>query len=357
MFYRWLLSLSVVTFVSLPTFAQPVISARAGLIQLTDGSVFLDNQRLEPRAARFPQMEDGSELRTENGRAEILLTPGVFLRMGNNSSIRMISNRLADARVRFLDGSATVDAMDGSPSTAVTIVYSDYTVRIGGQGRYRFNANPAELKVDAGEAKVLMDGKSVAVRAGSAVPFSADLTARKFDRNAGDDLDDWTKSRNDSVARNNLDAANTPDLGGVIDDWQNDRAAYMEALGMSSYIPPTPLSAYSAVAGSPILGVTPYGLYGMGYASPLGFYPLFLSGYYGLPYSSYRTGIGGYRSPFLFPTRIGSGTGIRMGTGIRTGTGVRTTPMYGAPRVTSSPIHVSPGRVGGGVGHVGAGHR
>ena len=114
MFCRSLLPLAITPFVWLSASAQPVISARAGLIQLTDGSVFLDDQRLEQRAAKFDQMKEGSELRTQDGRAEVLLTPGTFLRIGNDSAIRMVSNRLVDTRVRLLNGAAIVDAADGS---------------------------------------------------------------------------------------------------------------------------------------------------------------------------------------------------------------------------------------------------
>jgi len=344
MLCRWFIPLAVTPFIWLPISAQPVISARAGLIQVTDGSVFLDDERLEQKAAKFDQIKEGSELRTQDGRAEVLLTPGVFLRMGNDSAIRMISNHLVDTRVRFLNGSAIVDATEASPNSSVTIVYSDYVVRIAGQGSYRFDTNPPELKVDKGEAKVVLDGKSAVVRGGYSVPFTTDLAARRFGSDPVDNLDEWSKSRNESISRNNLDAANTPDLSGVIDDWQNDRAAYMQALGMSSYLPPLPLSTYNSMIGTPVLGVTPFGLYGIGYGNPLGFYPLLLSGYYGSPYSVY--GINRLRNPILFPSRIGIGTG----TGIRTGVG------YTLPRVPSMPARI--GMPSHPVGaHVGAGHR
>src|SRR2546429_3861810 len=47
----------------------------------------------------FPDVKENWQLRTEEGRAEVLLTPGVFLRVSENSAIRMIANRLIDTRV------------------------------------------------------------------------------------------------------------------------------------------------------------------------------------------------------------------------------------------------------------------
>ncbi len=47
-------------------------------------------------------------LRTGQGRAEVLLTPGVFLRVGENSAIRMLDNRLLSTRVEIVSGNAIV---------------------------------------------------------------------------------------------------------------------------------------------------------------------------------------------------------------------------------------------------------
>src|ERR1700733_3757625 len=93
----------------LPALAQSVISAHSGLIHFSDGSVFLDDQRIEQKTGKFDQMNNGSELRTHDGRAEVLLTPGTFLRVGSNSAVRMLSNKLEDTRVELLRGSAVLD--------------------------------------------------------------------------------------------------------------------------------------------------------------------------------------------------------------------------------------------------------
>jgi hypothetical protein len=45
----------------------------------------------------------------------------------------------------------------------VTIVYNDYAVRLMKKGIYRFDSEPAQLRVYDGEAQVQSDGKIVAV--------------------------------------------------------------------------------------------------------------------------------------------------------------------------------------------------
>jgi hypothetical protein len=366
MSYRWILLWALTLLVSLPALPQSVISARSGLIHFSDGSVFLDDQRLEQKTGKFDQMNNGSELRTDEGRAEVLLTPGTFLRVGANSAIRMLSNQLDDTQVELLRGSAVLDqGSDRLADTSVTIVYNLDQVRIKQPGRYRFDSQPPQVKVVTGDAEVTADGKTVDAAAGTVVPFDGKLTARKLLNDSHltsrDDLDNWSEARGTSVDQDNQNAAATADLSGVIDGWQNNPDAVLQSLGIPPYIPgmsstiPPPSyggSAYgsglygpglygSGLYGSSLYGLGLYGsgLYGSGLYGPVT--PLFV---YGMPlYRSYRPiyPTYGYRSPTPVSGRVGYGG-------------------YNPPRSVGT---VHPG-VGVGVGrpamggvHVGGGHR
>ena len=350
----WLLSLPLASFLGMPLSAQPVISARAGLIEFADGVVFLNGDLLRQLPGRFGQMNEGSELRTQAGRAEVMLTPGVFLRIGDDSAVQMIANHLADTRVRFIRGTAIVDAVGASPKTSVTILEGDYQVQIGQDGRFRFNAEPAELRVEDGKAQVIHNGDSLTVDAGHLVQLTGGLTARMLDSAPRDRLDDWDQARSDSVAQSNQEAANTQDLSSAIDNWQNDPAAALSAMGMSGYIPPPgyiPMAPYTGWVSSPYtpLGLAPYGPF-----SPWGYGMAGVYGLYGVPlYRNYLlrsplTGVSTY--PYRYP---GIRPSIPTGVGVGTGLGVGRTGIYGGgarPTSPVSPIH-------GGVGHAGGGHR
>src|SRR5579863_2004073 len=91
------------------TFAQSVISAHSGVVQYVEGRAFIDGQQVDPKIGHFPEIKNNQEFRTEDGRAEILLTPGAFLRMGEDSGIRMLSNGLDDTRVEVTGGAAIVE--------------------------------------------------------------------------------------------------------------------------------------------------------------------------------------------------------------------------------------------------------
>src|SRR5713101_3038665 len=106
---------------SFVAFAQSVISAKSGLIHYAEGTVYLGDQLVESKFGSFPDIKENAQFRTEEGRAEVLLTPGVFLRMGESSAIRMITNRLIDTRVEFLSGSILVEAADLLKDNAVTL--------------------------------------------------------------------------------------------------------------------------------------------------------------------------------------------------------------------------------------------
>src|SRR5689334_14730071 len=86
--------------------AQPVIGAKSGLISYVEGKVWLADKLVELQPTQFPDVKENTVLRTGEGRAEVLLMPGVVLRLGDESSFRMITNRLIDTRIELLTGSA-----------------------------------------------------------------------------------------------------------------------------------------------------------------------------------------------------------------------------------------------------------
>ncbi len=366
---RWILCSALTPLLGLPAVAQSVISAHSGLIHLADGSVFLDDQRVEQKAGKFDQIKNGSELRTEDGRAEVLLTPGTFLRLGANSAIRMVSNELDNTRVELLKGSAVLDqGSDTLADTSVTILYNLDQVHIKKPGRYRFDSEPPQVKVETGHVEVAAaDGKSVEAVAGDVVALQGKLTARRLlgdsgGSGLGDDLDHWNVARDQSVADNNLDASAASDLSGVIDGWQNDPDAVLQSLGiapyppgMSSYIPP--YSYGSGLYGAGLYGVGPYGP-GYGY-SPYGFAGLYgaspLALYYATPlYLPYRYSYSGL-------SRYGTGYGYRGGM-LPGRAGLGTRPLYQSPvgvRLGGTTIGSRPAIGVGHPGaiHVGGGHR
>lgn len=214
-------------------FAQQVISARSGLIHYVEGRVLIGDQQVESRLGNFPDVKENATLKTELGRAEVLLTPGVFLRVGENSSFRMITNRLIDTRLEFLSGTAVLEVADMLKDNSVTVVFRDATIRPVKNGLYRLDSDPPALRVFDGEAQVETPGGKLAVKEGKMLPFDGSLAAMKFDKKSTDALDRWSRRRAEVVAMANLSAAKGLRSRGL----RSSMWAWNPYYGMFTFIP------------------------------------------------------------------------------------------------------------------------
>jgi FecR-like protein len=239
--------LLVVLAASFQAFAQTVISTHSGTVYFFEGSVWLGDQRLEQKFGKFPTIGEGGELRTQDGRAEVLLTPGVFLRMGENSRVRLVSSNLADTRVELLDGSAVIEAKDPSADTSATVSYKGWQIKVPERGIYRIDTVPPQVKVYKGEAQVVAEGNkdTVAVKDGQVLPLAGVLVADASQGELNDSFDRWAMERSQAIYSDNATASE------IIDDPTLTDSAGL-ALGGLSYFP---------ITSSPALGLAnPYGL-------------------------------------------------------------------------------------------------
>src|ERR1700677_3628349 len=65
--------------------------AQPGTLNYIEGVAYIGQQRLNPNSVGGTQLQAGQSLMTQDGRAEILLTPGIFLRVDRQSAIQMES--------------------------------------------------------------------------------------------------------------------------------------------------------------------------------------------------------------------------------------------------------------------------
>jgi hypothetical protein len=196
--------------------AQAVISSHSGVVQYVEGRAFLGDKPVEPKFGQFPDIKENQEFRTEDGRAEILLTPGVFLRIGENSSIRMLSTRLTDTRVEILSGSAMIESTDIPKDNAVELVYKKDSIRLTKQGLYRVDTEPARFQVYEGEAVVTDPSGQLTLRGGKQTNLAGVLMAENFDRKAEDQdaLYRWSDRRASYVAQANVASAQSASSSG-----------------------------------------------------------------------------------------------------------------------------------------------
>ncbi len=209
-------SLSILTLVALAaglTAAQQsrsrdlrLVSARAGGINYVAG---------EARARAATQTEwraldtthdlsGGDTVRTGvAGRLEVLLNPGSYLRVGEQTEFEMADTSLEDLRLKLTRGSVVIEATgydDMNPS--ISVVTPQVEVAIIRSGVYRLNVLPGGLtevvvvkgRASVGEPPTIVKGGNVARIGG------AGLEVVKYDKKRRDELDQWSKERAGDLA-------------------------------------------------------------------------------------------------------------------------------------------------------------
>jgi hypothetical protein len=188
--------------------AQSVISAHSGVIHYVEGDVTIDDTAVHPKFAEFPDVKSGQVLATQEGRAEVLLTPGVFMRLTENSSVRMISNALADTRLEVVSGSALVEVAELLDHNAIAFDAAGAHVTLAKKGLYRINASPARLRVYDGQATVTAGADNLLARKGHQIDLdTAKLVDARFDPKDTDSFYRWSARRADYVAEANVISA------------------------------------------------------------------------------------------------------------------------------------------------------
>ena len=204
----WAVSLSVAVLAlgALPALAQPVISAKSGVVSYVVGKVTVGDQLVQPSETKLTEVKENAVLSTEEGRAEVLLTLGTILRIGDNSSFKMLTNRLIDTRVDLLSGTHIVEVAEIQKDNNLTLAVKDATVVITKRGLYRFDVDQNHIKVFEGVLGVTVNGQSTLVGAGKMMD-TATASVEKFDKEATDALDHWAKRRAELVAMANASSA------------------------------------------------------------------------------------------------------------------------------------------------------
>ncbi len=287
---RFVHAISLSALLAAGCWGQNVISAKSGLVHYIDGDVFINDKPVEMKSSVFAEVVGPSQvLRTgEEGRAEVLLTPGVFLRVAEASSFRMISNKLSDTKLEALSGSLLLEVAEVLKDNAVTLVYKDNSISIEKSGLYRLDVTGGSFRVYAGEAVVTRAAATFTVKSAKSVQLDdAVLTASKFDNKTGDDFYRWASRRasylsiaNIASAKQAYDNRQLSTFGWTYNPWYN----------MFTYMP------YSGYYLSP---------FGYGFWSP--------SNIGGIVYPNYGRGGGGFNNNGGGNTFYDSSRGYNVG--------------------------------------------
>lgn len=336
------------------------VTAQPGTVNYVEGNAVMGTQSLDNKSVGSAILAPGQSILTHNGKVEILLTPGIFFRLEDNSSAKMISPGLTTTVLTLDKGRAIVEVDEIRPENNVRINEGVTSTQLLKVGLYDFDADRGQLRVFDGLASVQTGDQQTNVKGGRELSLSgtAKLKSQKFDKKAlqEDDFYRWASLRSSYVAEANVDAARLyagggPVYGGFGPGW----------FGTGWYWDPY-FDAYTFIPGDGIF----FSPFGFGYYSPwfVGGAPYF--GYGGI----HRHFSPGYRPRYAAGGRsfgftghafnVGRGSvggfnrGGALGAGVSRGGGFRSGGAGSFHGGASGGFH---GGGGGGFHGGGGGHR
>lgn len=189
-----------------------VISAKAGGINAVTGRAMI-HARGSSESELLTIKEDleaGDVVTTGlDGRVEMLLNPGSYLRLGENSEFELANNSLENLEVRLVRGTAIVEATGAEDTElSINITTPHAKLAIVRRGLYRVNVIPGDAtELIVRKGRVMLTDSHTKVKGGNKVIFSNNsfLVAKleKADKKRFDDVDAWSKQRAQTLAEAN----------------------------------------------------------------------------------------------------------------------------------------------------------
>lgn len=314
-----------------------VISANAGGVNFTEGTVTI--ARKEGRSGvllKGDQIEVGDRVSTgADGKAEILLNPGSYVRLGSNSTFEFKTTSLDDLKLRVDAGSAMFEVF-ATNEFKVTVITPKGRVMLVDTGIYRVDVSSngtAKVSVWDGLAE-LSDGRSTLRKGRATVIGSGVPSIEKFDRDDKDALAIWSRERGKLLSKATAALKNQAVRETLINAYNGGRWGMFDAFGLWIYS--------SQFGGHCFLP------FGRGWYSPYGFWYGNNIWWYNLPTVIYYPPTS---TPSIYGTKnrsredeIGGGGGgnslppfVRIQEGVKTNNPIRE-PADNNPNTDRSPV-------------------
>ena len=127
--------------ISAPVFGAD--QARPGTVNYIEGAAYLQGKQLNPHDVGSLEMAPGQVLRTGAGKTEILLNPGVYLRVDDHSAVKMISPDITPTQVELDRGRAAVEVDQIFPQNDLEVTDGGVTTHLAKDRLLRVRCQPA----------------------------------------------------------------------------------------------------------------------------------------------------------------------------------------------------------------------
>ena len=213
-----------------------VISAKAGGINFVSGTVSIQGKKAKKiLAVQNDSLAIGEKISTAaDGKAEILLNPGSYVRLAESSEFEFADTALDNLAVKLNRGSAIFEVIaDDEFKVAVNTPKSQFS--LVKTGVYRVDAlsdGTGRISVWKGKAKTGAT-ESAAIKSGKAATIiNGQLAIEKFDRDAKGELETWSKQRAKEIAKVNAKLLNREMNNALLSSFSQNRWNVYDSFGL-----------------------------------------------------------------------------------------------------------------------------
>ncbi len=249
-----------------------VISAKAGGVNYVEGNVVVI--RANGRSGLVLKRDEltvGDHISTGlNSRAEILLNPGSYMRIGPETTFEFVSTDLEKLQIRIEKGSAIFEVY-ASDDFEVAVTTPKAKVTLFETGIFRVDArNDGSVKVASWEGKAEISGSNATVvkEGKEATVVDGRTMVTGFDQGDKDALETWSKTRGKALAKNTSQLKNDSMRSALMSSY--DRRAWNMYDSFGLWVFDASFGAYSFLP----FGIGWYSPYGYGFGCNLGYYNL-----------------------------------------------------------------------------------
>lgn len=243
--FRWIMVVTLSAFATAAVSAQQtatsnkyLISAEAGGVNFTHGTVSVARgNNTGGLLLMGDQIEVGDKVSTgADGRVEVLLNPGSYVRLGANSSMEFKTTSLDDLQIRLESGSAIFEVLATNEFT-VSIFTPKEKVMLVESGVFRVNVvRDGAVTVAVNEGKALV-GKTLVKEGRVATADGGDIDIAKFDRGKRDELAEWSRSRAKELAKTSSSLKNRDVRASLLNSFGARRWDMFSSFGLWVYDP------------------------------------------------------------------------------------------------------------------------
>lgn len=184
-----------------------MISAKAGGVNYVEGNVALNSKNKKSGyLLKGDALQIGDKVSTgADGKAEILLNPGSYVRLAENSGFEFLTTSLDDLQLKLNSGSAMFEIITADEfNVVVNTPKSRFLINTSGVYRVDVtNDGGGKIAVWKGKANI-GDVNATEIKGGREATVNGNQIAiAKFDRDEKDALEIWSKTRAKDLARIN----------------------------------------------------------------------------------------------------------------------------------------------------------